>query len=70
MLISIILGLQEVPGRLWDGKEVILEALGELIVVAPRCIQPEEEVITALLGMPSVKVLMDMSRTQGKETGA
>lgn len=44
--------LQEVHGRLWDGKEVILEALGELIVVAPHCIQPEEDVITALLGVP------------------
>lgn len=43
---------QEVPGRLWDGKEVILEALGELIVVAPHCIQPEEDVITAILGVP------------------
>ena len=38
--------LQEVPVRLWDGKEVILEALGELVVVAPHCIQPEEDVIT------------------------
>ncbi|CAK0785632.1 hypothetical protein CVIRNUC_008843 [Coccomyxa viridis] len=42
--------LQEVPGRLWDGKEVILEAIGELITVEPHCVQPEEDVITALLG--------------------
>lgn len=44
--------LQEVPGRLWDGKEIILEALSELIVVTPHCIQPEEDVITAILGVP------------------
>ena len=42
--------MQEVPGRLWDGKEVILEAIGELITVEPHCVQPEEDVITALLG--------------------
>jgi len=42
--------LQEVPGRLWDGKEVVLEALGDLIVIEPHCILPEEDVVTALLG--------------------
>ena len=42
--------LQEVPGRLWDGKEVILEAISELITIEPHCVQPEEDVITALLG--------------------
>lgn len=42
--------MQEVPGRLWDGKEVVLEALGDVIAIEPHCIQPEEDVITALLG--------------------
>ena len=42
--------MQEVPGRLWDGKEVILEAFGELIAIEPHCVKPEEDVITALLG--------------------
>jgi len=42
--------LQEIPGRLWDGKEVVLGALGDLIVIEPHCILPEEDVVTALLG--------------------
>ena len=48
---TLMLLMQEVPGRLWDGKEVILEAIGELITVEPHCVQPEEDVITALLGV-------------------
>ena len=42
--------LQELPGRLWDGKEVVPEARGHLIAAEPHCVQPEEDVITALLG--------------------
>ena len=46
----LMLLMQEVPGRLWDGKEVVLEAIGELITIEPHCVQPEEDVITTLLG--------------------
>ncbi len=42
--------LQEIPGRLWDGKEVVLEALGCLVAAEPHCVQPAEDVINALLG--------------------
>lgn len=42
--------LQEIPGRLWDGKEVVLDALGCLVAAEPHCVQPEENIISALLG--------------------
>ena len=47
--------MQEVPGRLWDGKEAILEAIGELIAIEPHCVKPEEDVITALLGAAAAR---------------
>ena len=52
---TLMLLMQEVPGRLWDGKEVILEAIGELITIEPHCVQPEEDVITALLGAAAAR---------------
>ena len=41
---------QEIPGRLWDGKEVVLEALGSLVAAEPQSVQPAEDVINALVG--------------------
>lgn len=41
---------KEIPGRLWEGKEYVVEALGGLVAAEPAGFKSPEIVITALLG--------------------
>jgi hypothetical protein len=44
--------MQELPGRLWDGKETILEALGSLVSAEPKAMAAScGPIIDALLGV-------------------
>lgn len=42
--------LQELPGRLWEGKENVLEAIGALIAAEPAAFKSPDGLIAALLG--------------------
>ena len=42
--------MQEVPGRLWEGKESVLDALGALVSAKPAAMASPDAIIGALLG--------------------
>jgi hypothetical protein len=42
--------VQELPGRLWEGKESVLEALGALVAAEPAAFKSPDAVVAALLG--------------------
>ena len=43
---------QELPGRLWEGKECVLDALGALAAAKGAVLASPEAIIGALLGTP------------------
>lgn len=49
--------LQETPGRIWDGKEAVLAALGSLAAACPASLNPEQRrrLVAALLDAASKK---------------
>lgn len=42
--------MQELPGRLWEGKENVLEAIGSLVTAEPAAFNSPDVLIAALLG--------------------